>query len=475
MTDTGRIRAPLSPLAARGLAFHAPVFARTQELALVRQIDRAHLVMLAETGLLAPETVAQLLIAVETACFSALDAAPAPRGLYLLYEAHLVALLGEDVGGALHTARSRNDLNATLLRLRLRAPARELLRALLRLVATMLARARRFADMLMPIYTHGQPALPGSYGHYLVGVAQPLLRSAEALTGWLDGDFALCPLGAGAAGGTSLPIQPATTARLLGFLAPIHHAIDAVASRDFALRLLGEGAILGTTLSRCALDLQSWISEPAQLDLPDSLVGSSSMMPQKRNPYLLEHIQGRATRPLAAFAGAIAASHAKPFSNNIAAGTEAMAGLWDALADLTSAAMLTQAMVQGARPRASVMQARAEGGLVEATEIANRLVAAGLPFRRAHHLVGAAISADPHAILAAIARQVPQADLTDIDLRATMRANRHGGGPGSWRDRAAFAPDIARLAACHAALARHERRWREADATLDAATAQLTA
>ncbi|WP_404337326.1 argininosuccinate lyase [Sphingomonas sp. MMS12-HWE2-04] len=484
MTDTGRIGAALSPLAASALAFRPAPFGRADELALIRQIDRAHLVMLAETGLISSKTAPQLLTEIDALAatgFAALETAAAPRGLYLLYEAHFVAELGDAFGGALHTARSRNDLNATLLRLRLRTPVESLIRALLRLIAVLLAQARRFADTLMPIHTHGQPALPGSYGHSLAGFAQPLLRSAEALTAWLDGDFAHCPLGAGAAGGTSLAIEPKTTARLLGFAAPVPHAIDAVAARDFALRLLGEAAIVGTTLSRMALDLQSWASPPALVDLPDTLVGSSSMMPQKRNPYLLEHIQGRASRALGAFTAAIAASHAAPYSNNIAAGTEAMTGLWDALADSTSAGMLMEAMVRGARPRAAAMQARAEAGLVEATEIANRLVRTGMSFRRAHHLVGATIravlEADPLAagaeVIAALAAQLPEAVLRGIDPRTTMIANAYGGGPGSWRSRAAFAPDLARLGACRAKLAEHVARWRDADAALDAAATRL--
>src|SRR5205823_6718531 len=137
--------------------------------------------------------------------FAALRDRAAPRGLYLLYESYLIEQLGARAGGVLHTARSRNDLNATILRLRLRGPYLRLLREALRLQAVLLSRARRFSGVVMPIYTHFQAALPVTYGHYLAGVAQALERDIAGLIALAD-DLNRCPLGAGAVGGTSLPI-----------------------------------------------------------------------------------------------------------------------------------------------------------------------------------------------------------------------------------------------------------------------------
>lgn len=477
--DTGRIRRGLSRAAFKALGAHAAPHSRAWEMAFISEVDRAHLVMLVESGLLDRGRAARLLATINRLAetrFAALDGVDAPRGLYLLYENHLIDLLGDETGGALHTARSRNDLNATVLRLQLRGPVAGLMRSVLRLVAVLLAKARRFTGVVMPIYTHGQAALPGSYGHYLAAVVQPLLRSADALLHCLDGDVDLCPLGAGAAGGTSLPIRTEVTARLLGFGGVTSNSIDAVASRDMVVRLLGEAAILGTILSRLATDLQGWMTaEFGFLTLPDSLVGSSSMMPQKRNPYLLEHVQGRSAGPLGALVAAVTAIHAKPFTNNIAAGTESVAGSWEALANITSAADLACVMVRGAAPRRQAMLARAEGSFLEATEICNRLVLAGMPFRAAHHLVGEAITEalarDPaargEAVIAHIASAVPDVDLGGLDPESVMRASRFGGGPGSILASDGFDRERTTLRTQVAGLRRWLDQWDMAARTLD--------
>ena len=484
--DTGRIRRSLSRTAFRALGAHAAPHSRAWEMAFITEVDRAHVVMLVESSLLDRTRAARLLATIDSLAgnaFAGMDGIDAPRGLYLLYENHLIDLLGEEIGGALHTARSRNDLNATVLRLQLREPVAALIRAVLRLIAVLLARARRFAGVVMPIYTHGQTALPGSYGHYLAGIAQPLLRSAGALLHCLDGDVDLCPLGAGAVGGTSLPIRTEVTARLLGFGGVTSNSIDAVASRDFMVRLLGEATILGTILSRLATDLQGWMTaEFGFLALPDSLVGSSSMMPQKRNPYLLEHVQGRSARPLGALVAAVTAIHAKPFTNNIAAGTESAAGVWEALADITSAVDLACVMVKGAAPRRQAMLARAEGMFLEATEICNRLVLAGMPFRAAHHLVGQAITEalerDPRArgeaVIAHVAAVVPHADLGGLDPESIMRASRFGGGPGSIVARDSLDRERTALRSHAAGLKRWGDQWRGAAEALDREVTAIT-
>ena len=238
MDDTGRIRRPLTPTARR-IVFGEPA-PGPSELALVTQVDRAHLVMLAEQGLVDRSAAAALLVEIEllrAQSFAPLEAAEARRGRYLLYEDWLAGRLGERIAGVLRTGRSRNDLNATVLLLRLRPPVERLLTETLRLQAALLAGARRHAGTVMPGYTHYQPAVPTTYGHHLGGVARALDRDLEALTvaaGGLD----TSPLGAGTGHGSALCIAPTRTAALLGFERPAPHALDAVASRDIVLRLL---------------------------------------------------------------------------------------------------------------------------------------------------------------------------------------------------------------------------------------------
>lgn len=487
MENTGRIVKGLTPTARR-IVFgggEGPDLGR--DLPWILEVDRAHLVMLAERGLIDRPRAAALLRAISdlaAAGFAPLAARPALRGVYLLYEDFLIETLGAEVGGVLQTGRSRNDLNATTLMLRLRVPWRRLSRELVRLQAVLLGRARRHADVTMPLFTHFQAALPSTWGHYLAGVATALARDLDALA-CLGEQLDTCPLGAGAAGGTTLAIDPSRTAALLGFASPVLHSLDAVASRDFVLRLLGSAAVLGVTLSRVATDLLIWSSAPfGFLAFPDPLVGSSSMMPQKRNAFLLEHIQGKGAAPLGAFAGAAAAMQSKPFTNSIAVGTEGIAPVWDALASVADAVVLLRLMIAGAVPQHEAMLRTAVSGYTSATELANRLVAgAGLPFRSAHRIVGSlvreAIEAGGEPLETAARRWAEreglELDLSGLDPAAVSHGSTFGGGPGPASLRSCLAAAGDRLRRFAQQEKERSSRWRLAKASLAAAEAQLLA
>ena len=308
-----------------------------------------------------------------------------------MYESYLIEQLGADTGGVLHTARSRNDLKATVTAMRLRNWVLGFAEQAGRLEAALLSRARRHAEVLMPVYTHYQAAMPISYGYYLLGVAEALGRDLAAVRQAASG-LRLCPLGAGAVAGTDLPIDPTRTARLLGFSASCPHAIDAVASRDVALRLLAAAAGVAGTLSRLAADLQLWsTAEFGFLRFPDRLVGGSSAMPQKRNAFLLEHIRAKPALAIGAWAAAAAAMSATPFTNSIEVGTEAVGAIWPGLLACEQSVLLCQPLVSAAVPDAARMAERAEAGFINATAMANQLVRQGIPFRTAHDLVGSAV------------------------------------------------------------------------------------
>lgn len=486
MEDTGRIRKPLDPRARQVVFGDHVEQAIRDELPFYLQVDRAHLVMLVERGVLSGDAGRRLLAVMgdlEARGYAPLRGRPALRGLYLLYEDYLIETLGAEVGGAVHIARSRNDINATVLRLRLRDVHHRLVREVLRLQAVLVRRAERYARVTMPVYTHYQPALPITYGHYLAGVAAALerdLRGIEDAASELD----RCPLGAGAAGGTTIPIDTERTAGLLGFSEGVRHSVDAVASRDVVLRLLAAASVLGVTLSRLAADLQLWST--AELDLvrfPDELVGSSSMMPQKRNAFLLEHIKGRGGAPLGAFTAAATAMHATPFSNSVAVGTEGVKPLWSALGEVTEATLLARLVVAGARPRPERMRQRAVEGYTAATELANRLVLeTGISFRSAHHRVGALVAraAERGQSLEAAGELLFRehglaADPAWLDPDAVAASAAFGGGPAE----ASLARILSALREGWSEAARRlserSRRWREGADALDHAVAGMLA
>jgi argininosuccinate lyase len=213
-------------------------------------------------------------------------------------------------------------------------------------------------------------------------------------------------------------------------------------------------------------------AEFAFLELPDELVGSSSAMPQKRNPFLLEHVKGRSARATGAFVAATTAMHAAPFANSVAAGGEGSAGAVEALEAAADCAALLRLVVAGARPRPEAMLARAAAGHTTATAWAERLVVEeGLSFREAHHSVGRLLTAAEQAGgPASAAEPEPSRNGDRADPVAVALAARFGGGPG-----APPASDDLRehRAALVAGLAGRTARWRRAEADLAAVVARL--
>ncbi|GLZ37980.1 lyase family protein [Actinokineospora sp. NBRC 105648] len=467
--ETGRLSTGLRARTA-AMVFGTTPAELAAELRLISTVDLAHVVMLARQDLLDADTAGSLLReirALRAEDFASLHGVPAPRGAYLMYENQLAARLGDDVGGKLHTGRSRNDLKATTTILGLRAWLTGFLTEALRLESVLLGRARAHREVVMPVYTHFQAAMPITYGHYLLGVAVALGRDLDAVLAAAEG-FSRCPMGACAVAGTDLPLDPALTARLLGFSDGPAHAVDAVASRDVLLRVLAAVAGLGITLSRLGTDLQLWSSaEFGLVAFPDRLVGGSSAMPQKRNAFLLEHVKAKAGAAIGAWTAAAAMTKSTPFTNTIEVGTEAVAAARPGLAAVAGAVLLCQVLVGGATPVADRMSERAERGFTMATAAANRLVRAGTPFRAAHHAVGAAVRT---------AVATGTTDLGDLGLPASalpsvVAETDRGGGPGAFDS--IFA-EAAAAAAGRAALARgHREALLAADSHLDAEVTAL--
>lgn len=479
MENTGRLLQGPAQLARRILFGANADVSIDAQLKFITEVDKAHLIMLAERGLIEKSSASIILREINDlrqSDFAPLRNQTAPRGLYLLYENYLIEKLGAQIGGRLQTARSRNDLNATILRMRLREPLLELLREALRLQAVVLHRSRRYAEVTMPVYTHYQAAVPITYGHYLAGVGFALSRDIAGLMAVI-GDLNVCPLGAGAAGGTSLRIDPVRTACLLGFDKPAPHSVDAVASRDLILRLLSSAAILGVTLSRVASDLLLWTSgEFGFLTVPDTLAGSSSMMPQKRNVYMLEHVEGRSAAALGAFVHSAAAMRGCPFTNNIAVGTEAVSPVWNAMKSTSEAVILLRLIISGASPQPEAMLSSASRGYTSATELANRLVLErGMAFRTAHQNVGSLIRAAiedggkglEDAVIDWRDRKGLPVSVQGLDPASVAQAAVYGGGPGHASLRAGLDLLYSDWASLMRTIRQQARKWRDSEISLN--------
>ncbi|MER9883610.1 lyase family protein [Mesorhizobium sp. M0118] len=354
-------------------------------------IDEAHLVMLADQGLVSQAVAADLLkhiLALQDERFQCLEGRVAPRGVYLAYEAELTARAGPEKAGWLHLARSRNDLNAAISLLVLREAACSISQQIGTVQDVLLQRVEEASRLVAPLYSQYQIALPGSPGHYLLGVFFALGRERQRLHCLLE-DIRNCPMGAGAGGGTSMAIDPTKTANLLGFELPSINSLDAVASRDHHLQALSLFAGISILLSRVAQDLQVWTTrEFAFIDIPNNLAGGSSMLPQKKNPFLLEHIKGSASTVIGAYVSAATATSKAPFSNSIEVSNYGCSSLSLAEEALKRAVTLTSLIMKFMSFNIRSMRDNLEDGSAMTTVAAERMASRGIPFRNAHTLIG---------------------------------------------------------------------------------------
>jgi len=358
-------------------------------------VNKAHVVMLAEQGLIDRGQAAALargILDLEAAGPGAVPLDPLREDAYFNYEAALIERLGTDVGGRLHIGRSRNDILATLDRLRARDVLAEVLETLQQVRTTALEGAERHATTVMPGHTHLQPAQPITYGFYLAGVAQALERDSLRLAATLD-SMNQSPLGAAAFAGTPFAIDRARTAELLGFDGYLDNALDAVASRDFILEGLSHLSLLAVFWSRVAQDYFVWAThEFGLVEFPDSVAGTSSIMPQKKNPVVLEYLKGRSGHIAGLLMAATMTVKGTHFSHSGDANREGTRGFWEAAEETLRCLRLLDLVLRTAEPDAVRGLEQSALDFSTATGLADLIVReGGLSFREAHHVVGAVV------------------------------------------------------------------------------------
>ena len=417
--------------------------------------SRAHAGRLARAGLLAPEDQEQLLFGLDQVAAEIRAGRFQVRGededIHMAVERRLTELVGEPAL-RLHTGRSRNDQVALDLRLWTRAAAVRLYRGELRLQEVLLGRARRERLTLLPGYTHLQRAQPATLGHHLLAYFEMLERDRERLRE-LHSRAGLSPLGAGALAGTTLPLDPGPAARELGLSGPTANSLDAVSDRDFAAELLFAAALTAVHLSRLAEDLILWsTAEFGFLELPSRWATGSSLMPQKKNPDLLELVRGRAGRPVAALLGLLLVLKGLPLSYNRDL-QEDKAHLFPAVASVEASLEALAGMLAEVGFNRRRMARAASDPRLLATDLAERLVLDGVPFRRAHEVVGRLVSR-AEAEGGDLALQLESgwremgfaADPAPLlDARASLAAREQAGAPGPAATRQALQRASARL------------------------------
>ncbi len=301
-----------------------------------------------------------------------------------------VTELAGSAGAKLHTGRSRNDQVATDLRLYSKRELAAVARRVLDLQRVLLARADEAGDAYLPGYTHLQRAQPVLLAHHLLAHGWALARDVDRL---LDTRRRLdvSPLGAGALAGSSLDLDPAATAEDLGFAAVFDNSLDAVSDRDFVAEALFDVALLGVHLSRLGEEVVLWSTDEfGFLRLADEYATGSSMLPQKKNPDIAELARGKSGRLIGNLTGLLATLKALPLAYNRDL-QEDKEPLFDSLDQVSLALSALTGLLATSTFVTGAMAAAADAPAAAATDLAEFLVARGVPFREAHAVVGALV------------------------------------------------------------------------------------
>jgi argininosuccinate lyase len=309
--------------------------------------------------------------------------------VHMNIESRLVELIGP-VGGKLHTGRSRNDQVATDLRLYCRRLGNDTLSAFDRLAEVLLDRAEAEIDTLMPAYTHLQRAQPSRLSHHLMAWQELIWRDRGRLADALERSNE-CPLGSGAVAGSGFPLDRAGVAQELGFSRPTRNSIDATGSRDFLSEIAAALAIAGVHLSRIGEELVLWSSQEfGFVVLGDGYSTSSSMMPQKKNPDVAELVRGRAARAMGTLTSLLALEKSLGFGYGRDL-QEDKRPIMDAFDCVLPCLDALAGAIATARFDAERLSKALERGHLCATDLADFLASRGVPFREAHHVVGALV------------------------------------------------------------------------------------
>lgn len=459
------------------------------------RINRAHCVMLAETGILGAADAAAIAAALaEIEASDILDASDYTgehEDLFFEVEAALKKRVGAELGGRLHTGRSRNDLDHAIFRIRLKAVIDAFAAEARAAARAMLSAAVAGKAEIIVAYTHGQPAQPTTYGHYLAAALETLLSDLERLEA-ARAIVDRSPMGAAAITTTGFPIDRARMAELIGFAAPTLNSYGSIAGVDYVTAPYSALGLMMLHLGRLTQDLQFWTSfEVGQLYVANSLVQISSIMPQKRNPVPIEHMRHLASTALGQAETAVRTMHNTPMTDMNDSEAEVQAASHGAFATASRVVRLLAAVLEGARVEPQNVRRNIDRSCITITELADTLVREeGLSFRQAHEIAAAvarAVVADDGVLSEAYAPFAAafethvwrRSSLDEAAFRAAVGPEhfvavreRHG-GPGPAAMDAALKTYETCLAALEDTAARHAAREKQAAAALADAFAAL--
>ena len=349
--------------------------------------SQAHALMLFQNSIITKNDAKKILSALESLKNKKFDASSGAEDVHELIETLVIKKAGMASGGKMHTARSRNDQVVLDIRMKIRDDINIICNCLLDTIEALVSVAKNHQKTIMPLYTHLQQAQAGLFSHYLLAQADVLTRDFERLFGTFE-RINQSPLGAGPVGGTSIPIDRHSTAKMLGFDGLVENSLDATSTRDFVAEYVAMISILMTNLSRISEDFVIWsTSEFSFIELSDEFTSPSSVMPQKKNPDILELTRGKTAEVIGNLTAILTTVKglASGYGRDL---QQIKSSIWSTSKISISALLILKSILLSLKVNEKQMKKITESSNLIALDIAEKLVQEGIPFRVTHKISG---------------------------------------------------------------------------------------
>jgi argininosuccinate lyase len=349
--------------------------------------SQAHSLMLFQNNIITKNDAKKILSSLENLKNEKFDSSSGAEDIHELIESLVIKKAGMASGGKMHTARSRNDQVVLDIRMKIRDDVNIICNCLLDTIESIISVAKNHQKTIMPLYTHLQQAQAGLFSHYLLAQADALFRDFQRLFETFD-RVNQSPLGAGPVGGTSISIDRHSTAKMLGFDTVIENSLDATSTRDFVAEYVAMISILMTNLSRMSEDFIIWsTSEFSFIELSDEFTSPSSVMPQKKNPDILELTRGKTAEVIGNLTAILTTVKglASGYGRDL---QQIKSSIWSTSKISISALLIIKSIILTMKINEKQMKKITDSSNLIALDIAEKLVQEGIPFRVTHKIAG---------------------------------------------------------------------------------------
>ncbi len=374
--------------------------------------SQAHTLMLYQNNIITKNDAKKILSSLESLKKEKFDTLSGAEDIHELIESLVIKKAGMASGGKMHTARSRNDQVVLDIRMKIRDDINIICNCLLDLIESLVSVAKNHQKTIMPLYTHLQQAQAGLFSHYLLAHADVLYRDFQRLYETFE-RVNQSPLGAGPVGGTSIPIDRHSTAKMLGFDGVVENSIDATSTRDFVAEYVAMISIMMTNLSKISEDFIIWsTSEFSFIELADEFTSPSSVMPQKKNPDILELTRGKTAEVIGNLTAILTTIKglASGYGRDL---QQIKSSIWSTSKISINALLILKSIILTLKVNEKQMKKVTESSNLIALDIAEKLVQEGIPFRVTHKISG---------ILVQLAHQSkkPISKLTPVEIKKSV-------------------------------------------------------